>query len=274
MLRGKKPTTPHRDGTATEHGFVSLVPWTENRTALVWLDGREMAGGQDDHQGGDHDDAMTLRFAALDQDGRLTEEALLDARTCDCCQTAAARTPGGLVVAYRDRSEGEIRDIAITRLESGTWTSPEILHEDGWQIRGCPVNGPALDAQGEHVAAAWFTAADGVPRVHVAFSNDEGATFSEPTIVNGDTPLGRVDVVLRSGDSALVSWLERAGEQAAIRFRTVHSDGTVGPIMTVAETSPARASGFPRMVRSGEQVFFAWTEAAKPSRLRTARAVF
>ena len=262
--------TPHRDGTATEHGFVSLVPWTESRTALVWLDGREMADGPH----GDHGGAMTLRFAALDQDGRLTEEAFLDARTCDCCQTAAARTSGGLVVAYRDRSEGEIRDIAVTRLQGGTWTSPEILHEDGWQIAGCPVNGPALDAQGERVAVAWFTAADGVPRVHVAFSDDEGATFSEPTIVSGDTPLGRVDVVLRPGGSALVSWLEQAGEQAAIRLRTVEPNGTLGPITTVAETSPARASGFPRMVRSGEQVFFAWTEAGVPSRLRTARTVF
>ncbi|MGI9174375.1 MAG: hypothetical protein ACR2GR_03525 [Rhodothermales bacterium] len=262
--------TPHRDGTTTEHGFVSLVPWTQGRTALVWLDGREMADGPH----GDHAGAMTLRFAALDTDGRLTNEALLDTRTCDCCQTAAARTSGGLVVAYRDRSEGEIRDIAVTRLEDSTWTSPEILHRDGWQISGCPVNGPALDAQGERVAAAWFTAADNVPRVQVAFSEDEGGSFGEPVVVDEGAPLGRVDIVLLSGGSALVSWLEQAGEQAAIRLRTVDPDGTLGPIMTVAETSSARASGFPRMIRSGDEVFFAWTEAGEPSRLRTARAVF
>ena len=268
----QEAVTPHRDGTATEHGFVSLLPWPQNRTALVWLDGREMAGGPDDHHGGDHTGAMTLRFAVLDQDGRLSDEALLDSRTCDCCQTAAARTAGGLVVAYRDRSEDEIRDIAITRLESGTWTSPEILHEDGWQISGCPVNGPALDAQEARVAAAWFTAADNEPRVQVAFSDDAGVRFGEPVVVDEGAPLGRVDVVLLSDGTALVSWLEQTGEQAAIRLRTVQPDGTLGPIMTVAETSAARASGFPRMVRSGEQVFVAWTEAAEPSRLRTARA--
>ena len=247
--------TPHRDGTATEHGFVSLVPWTENRTALVWLDGRDMADGSDDHHGGDHAGAMTLRFAALGAGGRLTEEALLDARTCDCCQTAAARTSGGLVVAYRDRSEGEIRDIAVTRLQGGTWTSPEILHEDGWQISGCPVNGPSLDAQGKRVAVAWFTAADGVPRVHVAFSDDGGATFSEPTIVNGGTPLGRVDVVLRPGGSALVSWLERAGEQAAIRLRTVAPDGH----------TRGRSRRWPRRARRGPAVFRAWSKVASRS---------
>ena len=268
----QEAVTPHRDGTATEHGFVSLVPWSQDRTALVWLDGREMAGGQEDHHGGDHAGAMTLRFAVLGQDGRLSDEALLDSRTCDCCQTAAVRTSGGLVVAYRDRSEGEIRDIAITRLEGGTWTSPEILHEDGWQISGCPVNGPALDAQEARVAAAWFTAADGVPRVQIAFSDDEGVRFGEPVVVDEGAPLGRVDVVLLADGTALVSWLEQTGEQAAIRLRTVQPDGTLGPVMTVAETSAARASGFPRMVRNGKQVFVAWTEAAEPSRLRTARA--
>lgn len=263
----QEAVTPHRDGTETEHGFVSMRPWSEGRTALVWLDGRAMAGGH-----GNPDGAMTLRFAALGPDGRLAGEALLDERTCDCCQTAAARTSGGLVVAYRDRSEGEIRDIATVRLEDGAWTSPRRLHEDGWQIAGCPVNGPALDAEGQRVAVAWFTGADDAPRVQVAFSDDAGRAFGAPIVVSEGAPLGRVDVALLEGGAALVSWLERAEEGADVRARTVHPDGTLGPAVTVAETSPARASGFPRLVRSADRIFFAWTEAGEPSRLRTAIA--
>src|SRR5262245_3952472 len=34
------PKVPHRDGTPTEHGFVSLVPVGED-TRAVWLDGRK-----------------------------------------------------------------------------------------------------------------------------------------------------------------------------------------------------------------------------------------
>jgi hypothetical protein len=31
---------PHRDGTQTEHGFVSMTPWDRGAMGLVWLDGR------------------------------------------------------------------------------------------------------------------------------------------------------------------------------------------------------------------------------------------
>src|SRR5258708_7811707 len=37
------PLTPHRDGTATEHGFVSLAAESGD-LAAVWLDGRKTAG--------------------------------------------------------------------------------------------------------------------------------------------------------------------------------------------------------------------------------------
>src|SRR5688500_14242919 len=36
------PLVPHRDGTQTEHGFVSLFPAGGARLGAVWLDGREM----------------------------------------------------------------------------------------------------------------------------------------------------------------------------------------------------------------------------------------
>lgn len=36
-----RPLVPHRDGTATEHGFVSLFTTQDASLAAVWLDGRE-----------------------------------------------------------------------------------------------------------------------------------------------------------------------------------------------------------------------------------------
>lgn len=80
--RWRAPVVPHRDGTETEHGFVSLVPWTGGRTAVVWLDGRNTGehGGHGDHGGG----AMTLRFAEIDAEGARSNEAELDERVCDC----------------------------------------------------------------------------------------------------------------------------------------------------------------------------------------------
>jgi hypothetical protein len=37
-----KPFVPHRDGTQTEHGFVSMFAAKDGSLAAIWLDGREM----------------------------------------------------------------------------------------------------------------------------------------------------------------------------------------------------------------------------------------
>ena len=89
-------------------------------------------------------------------------------------QTAAAVTAEGPIVAYRDRSEGEIRDIYISRLAGGTWSEPAPVHRDNWKIAACPVNGPALSANGRQVAIAWFTAQGEEGHVFAAFSSDPG----------------------------------------------------------------------------------------------------
>ena len=171
-----KPLVPHRDHTKTEHGFVSLVPLAGGRVGAVWLDGRNMkAGGHEGHDS--HGGDMTLRFAAIDARGGISEEALLDGRVCECCQTSAAMTSEGAVAVYRDCSDKQIRDISIVRLQKGRWSEPRTLHADNWQIEGCPVNGPSIAANTRRVAVAWFTAANDAPRVNVVFSNDAGATF-------------------------------------------------------------------------------------------------
>ncbi len=40
-----EPLVPHRDGTQTEHGFVSLFAAPGNLLEAVWLDGRETRPG-------------------------------------------------------------------------------------------------------------------------------------------------------------------------------------------------------------------------------------
>ena len=39
----RQPVIPHDDGTPTEHGFVSLLPWNGTQFLAVWLDGRNFA---------------------------------------------------------------------------------------------------------------------------------------------------------------------------------------------------------------------------------------
>jgi hypothetical protein len=263
------PVTPHRDTSPQEHGFVTLFARGDS-LAAVWLDGRNFEGHEGHH--GEGGAEMMLLYTTIAADGSLGPELALDTRVCDCCQTAAAHTDAGPVVVYRDRSPEEIRDISIVRLRDGAWTAPQAVHADGWHITGCPVNGPAIAAEGSQVAVAWFTAAQDTARVRVAFSDDDGASFTPPLRVDDGDPIGRVDVVMLDDGSALVSWLERTEDGAEVRVRSVNRTGRLTPAQTVAASEAARASGFPRMTRLGDEVWFAWTMPGERSQVHLARA--
>ena len=267
------PIMPHRDTSQTEHGFVAT--WRENGSlGAAWLDGRKTAKQQPSEQAGHgHASEMMLMSTTIGSSGAPGPEITLDQRTCDCCQNSAAMTSVGPIIAYRDRTADEIRDIYVTRRVGGTWTPGAPVHADRWKINACPVNGPSIAASGRNVALAWFTAADSIARVNVAFSSDAGATFTAPVRVDGGAPAGRVDVALLAGGDALVTWIERTGgDIAAVRVRRVGRSGKLGAPMTVAQSSAARASGVPQMALTRSDVVFAWTVPGRPSAIRVARA--
>jgi len=257
--------TPHRDGLTGEHGFVSMLPWPEGGMAAVWLDGRDLSGHD-----ADPGRSMSLRHTVLDDSGGRGAETLLDARTCECCQTGAARAGDAVVVVYRDRSEREVRDIYRVRWQGGRWSDPSRVAEDGWHIAGCPVNGPAIAATGDAVVVAWFTAPGDSGQVRLVRSSDGGERFGTPVRVDEGAPTGRADVALLPDGEAVVCWIEGTGKEATIRARRVGPDGRTGAPISVARTSGARRAGFPRVVARGRQLVFAWTEPAEPTRVHSA----
>ena len=267
-----EPRVLHDDNLAAEHGFVSFFAADGDSVEAVWLDGRATAGGGHDNHAAPRG-AMQLGNARIGADGGIAPSTMIDNRICDCCQTSAAMTSRGPVVVYRDRSPDEIRDIGILRRVDGKWTQPAHVHADGWHIEGCPVNGPSVVANGEQVAVAWFTGARDTARVNVAFSTDAGATFSAPIRVDDGNPAGRVDVEFDGAGRALVTWLERVGDSGAeVRLRSVSADGSASPAVVVASSAAARSSGFPRMVRNGTELVFAWTQPGDTARVRMAVA--
>lgn len=243
-----EPFTPHRDETLSEHGFVSMAALGDH-VGAVWLDGRQTVD----------EGPMSLRFTTFDPHGVAGRDVLVDQKVCDCCNTSMVAVSDALLIAYRDRSDEEIRDIAVRRISNGEWSEPVHVGNDNWHYPGCPVNGPALSTLNGLTAIAWYSAPDQKPLVQVAFSSDRGRTFGEAFRIDQGPTLGRVDVNLLSSDLALVTYLNHQDEVGLVRGRLISSTGESSDPWTIAETSASRASGFPVVARAGDKLFFAWT---------------
>ena len=247
------------DSTPTEHGFASWVVEGEALRAF-WLDGRAMLD----------EGPMSLRTALVGKG--VSPSEVLDERVCDCCATSAVIVGGEPLVVFRDRDENEVRDIAVVRREAGRWGLTEPVSSDQWVIPGCPVNGPATAVAGEDLFVAWFTAASEEPRVQAAISRDGGASFGESILIDADDPVGRVDLTSAGDSGGILSWLASGKGRARVMLGFLSPTGDLERSFAVAETQNARASGFPRLERIGEELFVIWVEVAegKPSHLRLA----
>jgi hypothetical protein len=254
------PFTLHEDNSATEHGFVSMESISDSTFAAVWLDGRQTEN-RSDHEYMDIDKAMTLRAGIVSNITGTVNEFLVDDAICDCCNTSITQTDRGFMVAYRDRTENEIRDIYTASFIDGVWNEPKPVHNDGWEIAACPVNGPALDAENQTVAVAWFTGADGTPSVKLAISEDLGNSFEEPIILDDKEPAGRVDVVI-SSQKIWVSWLASHEENNSLEIRSFDFDGAQIDSLAIPGLSGSRSLGFPQISEYKDGLLVAYTDVS------------
>lgn len=267
-----EPFSPHSDGTPTQHGFVSMAPVSGgdgDRVLLVWLDGRAGVASAGTGEGHDHHDegVMSLRSAIVDRAGAVHEDMEIDARVCSCCPTGLVRAADGSHLAvYRDRSAAEVRDTALARRDVGGWRVGVQVHDDGWVIQACPVNGPALAAREEQVLVAWSTMADGdgvsvryrlMPVSAASASNTTPATFRE--LEKGSGVAGRV-AVAASAEDWLIAWLG-AGEDGNAVLRLARFDAALveKARFDIATLPTGRDIGLPRLAVLGDHALLVWT---------------
>lgn len=262
----------HTDPGPGEHGFVSLVPLRNQSWAAVWLDGRQ-THETDETMG---HASMALYARSIGVGGEFGPEILLDERVCDCCQTTAVETAdGALLVAYRDRSADEVRDISIVRLTTANSAERIWRSDDGWKIPGCPVNGPVLAIAGERIGLVWFTlGSDSRARVLCALSSDSGGSFSTPTTLAGDRAVGRVDAAFDGAGRLVVTWLEGDGSSSEWRVARVDRQARVLDEHAVVTTTDARESGLARLAWDGSGMLFAFTEAGEVPRVAVRRLLW
>ena len=248
-----KSFLPHHDGTDTQHGFATLFELPGPALGVVWLDGRLTV--KDREHG-----PMTMRYASFNPQWRQVADVAIDTKVCDCCTTSVATTSEGPIVVYRNRTDDEIRDIYVSRLVAGKWTTGVAVHNDGWQIKACPINGPVVSARGRDVAVGWYTLKNEIGQAFIAFSNDAGRTFGQPIRLDDAASLGKVDIEMLDDGSAVASWIEFAAQRSQFRVRHIEKSGAKSAAVTIAGASGGRVGGVPRLARFGDQLVFAWTE--------------
>ena len=256
------PFSPHDDGTASEHGFVSMWPAAHDTLGIAWLDGRNTATdagkGHEGHGGG----AMTLRAATYDPRMQRGNDAELDAMTCDCCQTDVAMTTQGPLLVYRGRDQGEIRDILATRFDGKAWTRAHKVHDDQWKMPACPVNGPAVAARDDSAVVAWYTEAGEQPSLKLARSTDAGASFGAPIEIDrGTALLGRVDVAF-DGRQVVLAWLREDASGQSLQLARYNPDLSkqLQKLEIAKLQGRGRATGFPKLALRDGIAHLVWTD--------------
>lgn len=264
------PIAVNDDGVEAEHGFAALWPASRDTMGVAWLDGRDNVGGgmhdEGDPTTGTHampgEGRTALRAAMFDMNLQRSGEAVVDAKTCDCCQTAIAATVRGPLLVYRDRSDQEIRDIAAVRYDGKDWGKPVPVHADGWRMTGCPVNGPAVAANGNAALVAWYTEAGGKPSVRVARSEDAGDSFGSPVAIDeGEQVHGRAALAL-DARQAWILWIreDAAGQALWLSRRTPDLKREYQRLEVAKLQGRGRGTGFPKIALRGGEGYVVWTD--------------
>lgn len=251
------PVKVNDDARACVHGMHSLAVGGDGRVYLAWLDERDIEPVQaDPSKAPSHmhtESNRAVYFAASSDGGRtFSRNHRVATEACPCCKTALAVSPEGRVyVGWRQVLPGDFRHIAVAASEDGgeTFDAPTVVSDDRWELRGCPVSGPALSAgEGGAVRVLWYTAGEaGRPGLYSAESADGGRSFAARRAVTGGELRGTPQMLSdeRGLPFAVFEGAGESGSNGLWRVRLGGAGGDAGGAspVTKGETASAATSG-------------------------------
>ena len=261
------PFTPHDDGIASEHGFVSMLPFSRDSSYIVWLDGRNTKTVIDSIN--NTKGAMALWGGVFTSDGRMAWAKELDNRVCDCCQTDLVVGGNNTFALFRDRSFDEIRDISFATLSKTNRPEIHKAFSDNWLISGCPVNGPASISIDDKILVANYAAPDNNTRINLTLIDTKTKETILLDSLKYDGILGRLDLA-KNGDNILLSWIEEKDDFAYVMINSMSPENLkILKPEKVAKVSSSRASGFPRVIAYKDGFLVAWIDNQKVKTIKT-----
>lgn len=191
-------------------GFFDAVVMSNNEIAVAYL--KDVANSTKQEE-------RNLRLVTT-KNGAFLPERIIDPVVCDCCPiNMLIDSDGALNVIYRDNND-DIRDMArmISVDNAATFSKPEIIHNDGWKINGCPHSGAVSSSYGKSALVAWFSGAEKESGVRLA--TREGKKL----LVLDDASAKNPSLVTVS-KSALMIWEQNTADNASkIAYRKINND--------------------------------------------------
>jgi hypothetical protein len=276
-----KAVTVHASGLTGSRGWSSVALAPSGEAHLTWLDTRngappEKAGGAaaGAHQHGSSSTRQDVFQAVWPPEGEPVEGAVTTS-VCFCCKTSTAVSRDGVtLVAFRHIYPTNLRDMAVARSTGGarTFDTPVRVSQDGWELTGCPEDGPALavdDSNRVHIAWPTITGPDASHKgVFYAYSADEGRSFAPRIRLDEGTDVKHAQhpQLASAGQGAVVVWDEISPAGTRIRARVVTTKGRddksprLSPVVAVSDPGSVT---YPAVAATTQGYVVFWTENAE-----------
>jgi hypothetical protein len=240
--------TAHEERLGGARGWSSVVTDGGNGTHVVWLDGRNATHTHGQSAGTSPPRMRQDIFHALWRPASPPVETRVAVDVCFCCKTSVAVGPDDAVyVAWRHIYPTNLRDMAVARSTDGgrTFGDPVRVSADGWQIDGCPEDGPAIGVGANGIVhIAWPTVVQDGPQrkaVFYSYSADAGRTFAPRLRLDDEAARHAAHPQLSiSGSDVAIAWDETTADGHRIQVRDVRS--STQPTWT-PDIQPARTVG-------------------------------
>jgi hypothetical protein len=269
----ERAATLHPPDLAGSRGWHSLAVSPSGQVHSLWLDARPRGAGSifdrilPTVRAHDHGAGMGLYHLAWDGGAPPRARRLFEP-VCECCKTAmAAGSDGSVYAAWRHIYDDNYRDIAFAVSRDGAGFGNAVrVNEDGWQINGCPDDGPSMVVDGSNrVHLIWPTLVHEKTDMGIFHaSTGDGISFSKrsPLPGAGGMDPSHPQLALDGSGRLAAVWDEMIEKKRrVVMTRAVPTDGA--PSWSEPELLDEGAEGtsatYPVVAASGTGVIVAWT---------------
>jgi hypothetical protein len=271
--------TLHAPDIAGARGWHSLAVSPSGQVHSVWLDARPRHVGSifdrllptAHAQAHRHAAGMGLYHLAWDGAAPPPARRLFEP-VCECCKTAMAVGEDGRVyAAWRHIYEDNYRDIAFAVSRDGMGFGDAVrVSEDGWQINGCPDDGPSMVVDRSNRAhLIWPTLVHEKTDMGIFYaSTADGVSFSErsPLPRAGGMDPSHPQLALDGSGRLAAVWDEMIEKKRRVVMTRAVPGEDAKPSWSEPELLDDGAEGssatYPVVAASGSGVLVAWTSQA------------